>query len=311
MNGVFAGSEGGRRLRADDLDQALVSALAQQESIGIAILDKDLRVAHSKLEPGHFGGLTVRLGCPVEDLVPVNEARAITARLRRVLETGEPLLSHRQRMGRSGELVVMLSALPLPAADGSGGPGGLVVSFIGADAENRRLDLLLDAAARIGASLDVWETARELADVLVPTLGDRATVYLATNVFAGEEPPQRSARKLGLRCAAQAPADAEWPDDFIKPGMDVPPLPDTPTLQLHLHGTAYLLPDRQAISAALGHDPALLRLLMPPKSTGQIRSVLLARGQILGSVSVFRTGQSLPFSEDDVHLLGRSRPVPR
>ncbi|MBC2907053.1 hypothetical protein [Streptomyces cupreus] len=52
----------------------------------------------------------------------------------------------------------------------------------------RHLQPSREAAMRFGDSLDVVDTAQELADVLVPALGDLAGVELAQAVFDGDDP---------------------------------------------------------------------------------------------------------------------------
>ncbi|MFD0508511.1 hypothetical protein ACFQ0G_48345 [Streptomyces chiangmaiensis] len=92
----------------------------------------------------------------------------------------------------------------------------------------RDLELLHAAAQKIGSSLDVTRTAQDLADVLVPSLGDQAWVLLAEAVFEGDEPPKlagagqwhlRQTGGLSLRRLAhpapaarcRVPATAGWP----------------------------------------------------------------------------------------------------
>ncbi|WP_435604821.1 hypothetical protein [Streptomyces sp. bgisy130] len=54
----------------------------------------------------------------------------------------------------------------------------------------RRLELLHRAADRIGTSLDTHRTAQDLADLLVPSLGEFASVYLVEAAFTGAEAPE-------------------------------------------------------------------------------------------------------------------------
>ncbi|MBM9507931.1 fused response regulator/phosphatase [Actinacidiphila acididurans] len=301
MDGYFAGSQGGDG-HPEDLAQALLEALAHQRTIGIVLLGPDLRVSRSSVDPDHFHGLVLPPGCRLTDAVPPGEAEALTARLRKVQGERDPLLSHRQRIQGEGGTVLSLSVLPLPSHPGK--RPGLIVAMVDATRETRRLDLLFDAAAMIGASLDVADSAQQLADALAPGLGDEATVYLVRKVFAGEEPaPRVAGGELGLRCAAMAPADRTWPDDYIRPGMDLPRMPSTPAVRRFQRGDPYILPDLASIAEAMDGDPQLLRRLVPPKAKAVMQSALLARGLILGGVSVWRDEESDPFTDDDLRLL--------
>ncbi|UWE10703.1 ATP-binding SpoIIE family protein phosphatase [Actinacidiphila bryophytorum] len=282
--------------------QALLDALALQSAIGLVALDGALRVTGSRLDPEHFNGLYVTDGARLTDLVREQDAQALAARLQRVQTTREPLIAHRQRMGGTSELAVTMTALPLAAPPGE--PAPLVLALVNATKETRRLDLLFDAAAMIGSSLDVAESSQQLASALAPGLGDEATVYLVRKVYAGEEPPERVARgDQGLRCVAMAPEDGTWPEDYIRPGTDLPHMPNTSAVQRFQRGEAYILPDRAAISEAMQDDPALMRRLVPPEATAVMQCALLARGLILGGVSVWRTAESGPFTDDDLQLL--------
>lgn len=98
-----------------------------------------------------------------------------------VHEAGERLLVINQRPTRPG-----------------GGPEGAAVTIrdstemqvlsTRAEAVRRRLKLLYDAGVGVGTTLDVEQTAQELADVAVPRFADFATVELAEAVLHGDEP---------------------------------------------------------------------------------------------------------------------------
>lgn len=302
VNRHVAGHVGERRRPDPDIGQAVLDALAVQPAIGIALLDAALRVTVSRVDPAHFPGLELVPGTRLTDLVRPQDAQALTARLQRVQATGEPLISSRQHLEGSPGLSLSLTALP--AAAPAGAPVGLILTLVDATKDARRLDLLFEAAAKIGASLDVTESARQLASALAPGLGDEATVYLVRRIFAGEEPPMRVARDdLGLRCAAMAPQERPRPGRYIRTGMDLPHMPNTPVVKRFQHGEPYILPDLASISEAMRNDPALIAHLVPPDATAVMQCALTARGLILGGVSVWRSARSAPFTEDDLRLL--------
>ncbi|MFI6582838.1 hypothetical protein [Embleya sp. NPDC050493] len=85
---------------------------------------------------------------------------------------------------------------------------------MGAEDEVGRLRLrvrsMYEAAARIGADLDVRRTTQAIVDVLVPTLGKAATVDLYVAVVMGEDSegvapaPQGTIARFS-RCVATSP----------------------------------------------------------------------------------------------------------
>ena len=66
-------------------------------------------------------------------------------------------------------------------------------------AARRRMELLSEASARIGTTLDVRRTAQELAETAVPGLADFVTIDLPDAVLRGEESP----RPPRATCAAR------------------------------------------------------------------------------------------------------------
>ena len=285
--------------------QTLARAVTAQDEIGVIILDGELRVAQASVAPDRFRGFSVTPGQHVGDLVPAQERKGVTARLRQVLHTGTPLISHAQRLHPAGRLIADLSVLPLQ--DVRGRPG-LVLVFVDVTAAvrtRRHLDMLVDASTSIGGSLDVTRTAQQLADTLLG-LGDIVTVNLAVEVFAGQEPTRRAQPgHPGLRRAAVATKQGgPLPAGFLGPGADLPPLPDKPAVRRHQEGEALWLRGRPAVTEVLDHDPALVRALIPgPDVHAMLQSPLLARDAVLGTVEVWRTGRSAPFTEDELRLL--------
>ncbi|MGW0418899.1 hypothetical protein [Streptomyces sp. NPDC003015] len=88
----------------------------------------------------------------------------------------------------------------------------------------RHLDLLREAAIRVGGSLDVEPTAQQLAEVVAPALGSLEVVDLAEAVLEGGEPWKWSGGG-DLHLRAVGSATGEWPGR-IQRGEPIPPLPD-------------------------------------------------------------------------------------
>lgn len=163
-------------------------------------------------------------------------------------------------------------------------------------AARRRLELLSEASARIGTTLDVRRTAQELAETAVPRLADFVTIDLPEAVLRGEESadPRTDLHRTvvhGIR------------DDlpFSPVGKQVDFGPTTPQIRCLTSGQAVLEPDLKAAAGWLAQDPEHTERLLT-----QVHSLiavpLVARGVILGIVSFYRAQDPAPFGDDDRSL---------
>ncbi|MGW6157607.1 SpoIIE family protein phosphatase [Streptomyces sp. NPDC055144] len=288
-----------------DQSTALLRALITQDRIGIGIYDADLNVVRTNLTPEMFGGPAPPPGSPPTKVTFPQNAEAA---LRRVLDTGVPLVGHDQQMysprdpGR--QRAFSLSALRLE--DAQGRPAGVAAICTGATEQQRArrdLELLYHASVRIGAGLDVQGTAQALLDVLVPALGDVAWVDLAEAVLEGDEPSKiLGGGELHLRRAAvKTAAGVPWPTALIQPGEAIPRYPDMPNLRSWQRGKT-IIADREQLSRALG-DPQTAELYVPERGHTLIGAPLWARGFVLGGVTVWRTERPEPFDRQDMDLL--------
>ncbi|WP_405884684.1 SpoIIE family protein phosphatase [Streptomyces sp. NBC_01384] len=163
-------------------------------------------------------------------------------------------------------------------------------------AARRRLELLSEASARIGTTLDVRRTAQELAETAVPRLADFVTIDLPEAVLRGEESadPRSDLHRTvvhGIR------------DDlpFSPVGKLVDFGPTTPQLRCLTSGQAVLEPDLKVAAGWLSQDPEHTeRLLTEVHSL--IVVPLVARGVVLGIASFYRAQDPAPFGDDDRSL---------
>lgn len=147
-------------------------------------------------------------GAPAaRDVGAVADGAELEWLLRHVLRTGEPVRSVRMAGGDGGERVLSVSAYPLA---GDGAPVAVLAHVRDITDRRRsrsRLELLYAAEARLGALLDVGRVARELAAVVVPALADTVVVDIVDAVWRGEHSlPGPGAEELALRRAAVAPS---------------------------------------------------------------------------------------------------------
>ncbi|KND45920.1 SpoIIE family protein phosphatase [Streptomyces stelliscabiei] len=187
-------------------------------------------------------------------------------------------------------------------ADGAPAPGrGLLLvgePHVGtyALAARRRLELLSEASARIGTTLDVRRTAQELAETAVPRLADYVTIDLAEPVLRGEEAadPRADLRRTvvyGIR------------DDlpFSPVGKQVDYGPTVPQLRSLTRGEAVLEPDLKTAAGWLAQDPEHTDSLLSHVHS-LIAVPLVARGVVLGVAAFYRAQDPAPFGDDDRSL---------
>ncbi|MFD7964237.1 SpoIIE family protein phosphatase [Streptomyces zaomyceticus] len=300
-----------RRIEREDVDRAMMRALFQQYPAPIAIMDDELRyrllngaAERALSHPGnqligrHVGADTSHVDSGTIDRV-----------LRQVRETGEPVLGLPVRgsppSGPDRDRMWSLSTFRL--TDPTDRPLGTCQTYVditdGYRAE-RRLELLTKAGAGMGATLDVARTAQDLADVLVPALGDVAWVALSEAVLEGDEPPKMlGPGQWNLRRIGVAPPGDDWPTGLTAMGAVPSALPNHPLLRRIGQGETVLLPDRDSVVAAAEGHSELAPLFVPEHGHSAIAAPLFARGLVLGTVVVWRTRRPGPFGQEDADLL--------
>ena len=165
---------------------------------------------------------------------------------------------------------------------------------------------LREAADRIGTTLDLPRTAREVADVAVPTFSDVIAIFVFERLLAADEPVAPQAghgavmRRLVTRLAGQPAAVT---DSLLRPGEVIVFGDDSPSFRA-MHTRSPVLFDRLDDESAErisrrpgGHELA--------SSWASFLSVpLVARGVVLGCATFGRAPQSPDFGPDDVAAAG-------
>ncbi|WP_107082731.1 SpoIIE family protein phosphatase [Streptomyces resistomycificus] len=187
-----------------------------------------------------------------------------------------------------------------PAGPSSSGRGLVLVGEpqVGAYAlaARRRLELLSEASARIGTTLEVRRTAEELAETAVPRLADFVTVDLPEAVLRGEE----SADPLGdLRRTVVHGIRDDLP--FTQVDKRIEYGPTAPQLRCLTSRQAVLDPDLTRSAGWLAQDPEHTEQLLAHVHS-LIAVPLLARGVVLGIASFYRAQDPAPFDDDDRSL---------
>ncbi|MFB8272493.1 SpoIIE family protein phosphatase [Streptomyces sp. NPDC055955] len=294
-------------IRRWDTDRAMVDGLFEQAPVGLAVYDSQLRFLriNDALQEIHGIPREDTLGRRLSELFPGPEADRMEARLRRVLETGEPATQEHRA--------------PMPALQGWKrewnstsfrlvNPGDTVLGVASAIVEvterNRardRLVVLNDASTEIGTTLDVTRTAVELAAVAVPRLADFIAVDLLQGIALGEEyVPGPVGGGAVLHRAAIRSVHEHAPEASYLPGALITFHPATPQAHAMATGEAVLLPTLEGSEDWVAHD----RHRAGKMATAGVHSVMVvplrARDVTLGVVHFYRWQRPDPFDTDDL-----------
>jgi Stage II sporulation protein E (SpoIIE)/GAF domain len=173
----------------------------------------------------------------------------------------------------------------------------------------RRLALADEASTRIGTTLEVTRTAEELLEVAIPRLGDVGAVDLLATVIERDHRSRRPRDgKMRLRgVALRWPADVPAPPDYTRHTWR-----ETDPAELYhrclVTGSAVYLPAFGGMTPeqirATQADAGRSRMLAARAAGAHSMMIipLIARGVIMGTVTLYRLGCSEPFTPADLSL---------
>ncbi|WP_435281073.1 SpoIIE family protein phosphatase [Streptomyces koelreuteriae] len=286
-------------------DRAVLDGLFRRCPIGLVVHSPEMTILRVNRAIERFTGIPAASfpGMPTGALLVSEDARRAEERVRQVMESGRSLVSTEQyaRLQRDPVRVRAASVSAFRLQDPAGRVLGVAETVEDVTEHHRarlRLALLDQAGARIGSTLDVRQTARELADVMVPHLADHVTVDLSQPVTRGEEPAQALAgpvaRVAVLGVGVQQPG-LPHPED--EPVHFAPGTPQArcladgrPLLEPVLSPDWFLAEPRRGEQAP---DLSAHSLIVVP---------LAARGLVLGVMSLWRSRHPEPFEADDLTL---------
>ncbi|MEW1653938.1 SpoIIE family protein phosphatase [Streptomyces sp. NPDC093707] len=306
-------------LREVERDLALSVRLVTQSPIGLAVLDTDLRFAMVNPALERIDDLTAdqHIGRPVREVLSFLDADGIQEQMSQVLADGRPTLNqfYVGRTVNHPDVDRAWSVSYYRLEDAHGRVLGLAASVVDVTEQHRaateatrarrRLAMIADASASVGTTLDVGQTAQELADAVVPELADLAAVDVLDDVLNGRRPaalvrggPARF-RALAVAAAGETPAVraadptgslAAYETERLITGCVTEA---RPVLVAEVGPT-----DRRRIAA----DPQGAELLRAAGLHSYLAVPLIARGEVLGALSLYRTDNALAFDEDDAVL---------
>ncbi|MFI6490162.1 SpoIIE family protein phosphatase [Streptomyces sp. NPDC050564] len=297
-----------------DMSRSALEQMTARSPVGIAIVDADLRYVWSNAALEQFGGGPPhgRLGRRLADVQPGLDAERLEAQMRRVLESGETVVSYehvgRVRSAPHRETAHSMSFVRLE--DDHGHPIGVYYTVVDVSERyraRRRLALLDRAGQQIGRSLDVLQTAQELADVAVPGLADVVAVDLLETVLKGAEPtpgPAQDTDAVPLRRAGHQSVQGGVPETAVEIGEVASYRAGTPPIRCLIDGESWReerldpLSREWATVTPAGRAATFLDLGLHSVMIVPVR----ARGVTLGITTFFRRSRQEPFDEDDLGL---------
>jgi PAS domain S-box-containing protein len=301
-------------LRQIETDLAASQAVFGQSPMGFVLFDTQLRLVRVNERFAAVFGREAdeHRGRGPHDFLSRVEADRLSASLRQVLETGEAVLDMplvgtvpgdpaRRRWSISLYRLHSSSGRPI-------GVAGLAMDVTGrqrAEREaahaRRNLALLNEAGSRIGTSLDLETTARELLDVAVPHFCDLASVDLYQALLSGAEDLAGTTDGSGeVRRVAFASAVSDAPvvmpgDDAVDPAQGPVSVGSVHRYRFNSAGARALRTAQpQVLDGDGGHDLGGTTLV---QSTLVVPMV--ARDTVLGLVQFSRAKGSEPFTERD------------
>ncbi|MEX2974262.1 sodium/proline symporter PutP [Streptomyces sp. C184] len=297
------------RMPGGGMSQLMLTPFLTHAPVGMAILDTDLRYVWVNEPLGRLIPLEQRLGRQVREVLPRPEAEAFEERMRRVLETGNPVLDHEFR-GPSytdPHRTRAFSASFFVMKDRQGRYVGIWYMVINVTERWRaqeRLALLNDAGARIGSTLEVTRTAQELADEAVPSVAEFVAVDLLDSVIRGEEPsPGPVGMTPVIRRAGQQSVREGCPEASLAVGETVRRAPSSPVTRCLRESRTLVerVLDRST-SAWVTEDPSLGASIREFDFRSLMVVPVRARGVTLGAATFARSRRRGPFEDDDVRL---------
>ncbi|MEU8540444.1 SpoIIE family protein phosphatase [Streptomyces sp. NPDC048717] len=290
---------------------ATLESLFTQSPIGLATLGPDLRFVRVNDALARMNGIprSDHVGLRLSQVLPGVNAGALEDMMRGVLDSGTAVVDAR-RVGRTpadpGRDHIWSSSYA-PLRDHTGRPLGLIASVIDiTDSEQahvemerarHRFALLAEAGERIGTTLDLRQTAEEVVSFLVPQLADSADIQLLEAILEPDE--TTAATRNVLRRLAAAFPDPDGPLSRLSAGRTFQIPRDSVYERVITRARAMDL--HVADIPDLIRDPRLdeLRGYLATR-IGSARLIpLVARGTVLGTVTVTRLRTRAPFADED------------
>ncbi|GFE17882.1 hypothetical protein Sgleb_59290 [Streptomyces glebosus] len=293
--------------------RSFLEGILGMSPIGVAMVNADLQFVWLNDALEQMGGTRreQRLGKRLGDIQPGLAVEAIEAEMRKVLATGTPSVGY-EYLGHpesDPQREHAYSTSFFRIEDEAGQVLGvcyMVLDVTESYRARQRMALLNRAAEHIGSSLDVWQTAQELADAAVPELADFVTVDLLDALLSGEEPlpePVDAADLFTMRRAGQQSVREGCPEAVVAIGDAAAYPPSAPVVLSLIEGDSALFQTLDLTDAEwAAEDPVRAAHLRELGFHSLMVVPLRARGAFLGAAAFARWQHTGPFQPDDLVL---------
>ncbi|MFD8733809.1 SpoIIE family protein phosphatase [Streptomyces sp. NPDC059618] len=302
-------SLGGRDRPDPELDKAVLGALFSESTVGLHVFDTRLRLVRFNTAARYVRAFALdqALGRHPREWAGDFYSGPYEAILLQVLDTGVAALDVEVRghlRPDQPELVLSLSCFRLE--DSAGGVLGLATAVVDITERTRaaeRLALLERAGGRIGTTLDIFRTAQEFADEMVPALADTVVVEVLDSVLRGDVGEPGTVLEYGaLRCTGRRSADHEAERYLPSIGEAVGLAAATPFAQC-LSDLGPRLLERLGVEAEwLAREPVRGRRLTEAGAHSLLVLPLVARGSVIGVAHCYRNRTAYPFDGGELAL---------
>ncbi|MES4891177.1 SpoIIE family protein phosphatase [Streptomyces sp. NPDC096012] len=305
-------------LQRVETDLALCEQLINQSPIGLALLDPELHYLLVNPALERIDGIPAEehIGRPLRETLPFPDVETVESALRQVLTTGTPLLDQ-YHVGRppgdpEHEHAWSLSFYRL--ADPGGRVLGAAASVVDvterhraaaeADRARRRLALVAEASTRVGTTLDVEQTAHELAEIAAPALADVVAVDVLDSALACRRMRRPDNGPELFRALALKAAHSTVAERAADPPGDLAAYEGDRLVTLCVHtGRPVLVPRVGPRDLPrIARDAEAGALLARAGVHSYLAVPLIAHGEVIGVLDLKRTQNPAPFDDDDVVL---------
>ncbi|MFB7463302.1 SpoIIE family protein phosphatase [Streptomyces sp. NPDC056224] len=302
-----------------DLDRVktnltFLDALFETCPIGLVMLDDQLRYVHLNQALADMDGMPIaeHLGRRMTEIMLTSDEGEYERTLRNVAEQGPPVVGVLVGLRTPGrpdrDQVRSVSLFPLSrAGDTRPGVGGLLVdvtdreqAILEATAARQRLALLDRAGARIGTTLDLNVTARELVETVVPEFCDGAVVELVEWMDeAADFDPGRPLITRRIAAGTSLPP----PADELVGGLERVTYPPGSSIHAMLStGRPLSVPvNEEFVTRTVAHE-ARAELLRDSGLACILIAPLVARGTVQGITMFGRSAARPAFTDEDLAL---------
>ncbi|WP_306187360.1 SpoIIE family protein phosphatase [Streptomyces sp. MK5] len=286
---------------------AMVGEAFMQCHLPVAICDEELRILRASRGMAQEAGLTEDElhGRRFTQFMSDSAYEEVAGGMRRVFGTGavEHLEIYLDARAELGERVWSVTLSPLMGADGRVQRVQFIAVDITAECRAReRLAVLNEVSAQVGSTLDVTQTAQEMADVVAGRLADFVTVDLLDSLFRGVE-PRPSAEGVALLRAAHQSVLPGVPESVVRVGeVDHYPASSPPARVLATGRSSLHRSLDEDIERWAAGDPQRARVVNAHGIHSVMVVPLSARGITLGVAVLVRHRRRAPFTEDDLFL---------